>query len=181
LDSRTEICFQQNITGDLAAENLDFKVFTYRNIQMKEKFPAILEVKKKDHMNIVWLIPLLNSQLWWNHVHGKYHHVWAMEDDTDRCGSIAELVEFYENDPEFADADLLSATISLKNQSWKHFWDTNPKCGEFLGEDNRYFSHEHIQRYSNRFLNQVWKSGLKGIHAISEMFTPSFCIKLRIC
>jgi hypothetical protein len=175
--SKSEDVFN-NITADLNSEHLDFKVFTYQDSQMIEQFPDIVKVNKEKRHNVVWLIPLLNVQYWWNHVNGKYHHVWAMEDDTDYCGSIAELVEFYEKDPEFANADVLSAMLVKKNKTWSHFWDVNPKCSKLLGENERYFTHEHIQRYSNRFLNQVWKSGIHGIHAQSEMFTPSFCLKL---
>jgi hypothetical protein len=155
-----------------------FQVFTYTVDHLIERFPNVKEVPMKEGQSYGWLIPLLHLQVWWTHVNRSYHHVWAIEDDTDRCGSIAELVSFYEDDPQFADSDLISDELVKRDHNWPHFRESNSKFDALIGDEERYFSHEHFQRYSHRFLNQLLKSGLQGIHAQSEMFTPSFCKKL---
>jgi len=173
--NQTVIEIQQELNP---ADGWNYQVFAYTIDQMLEQFPYVEGVPLRKSENYAWLIPTLHLQLWWKHVQGAYSHVWAIEDDTDRCGNIAELIRFYEEDPLYAEADVISDILVQRFQNWSHFNQSNQQFNGLIGLDERYFSREHFQRYSFRFLTHVWTSGLKGIHAHGEMFTPSFCHKL---
>lgn len=113
----------------------------------------------------------LNSQDW--------KTIWIMEEDVAFSGNISDLLRFYRDKPLYHDADLISEEFSTMNESWSGWLFRSKAYRKTFNGMPIYFSKEHMQRFSRRFMNTLIDLLEKNVSAQSEQFTPTACINLN--
>lgn len=109
----------------------------------------------------------------------NWETLWVMEEDVGFSGDISKLLRFYREEPRYRNADLLSEEFSIKNASWSG-WPFHSKAYRRMIQGMPiYFSKEHIQRFSRRFVNTIADLLDKNVSAQSEQFTPTMCMNLN--
>jgi len=103
--------------------------------------------------------------------HAKY---WVFEDDVFLCGSILDLLRYYDEMPGYADADLLDSQHDFKavrKNPWRE-WGSDEYTKRYPSE-SRIMASEHVMRFSKHLLTYMRNLVEQGISAESEWFAPT--------
>jgi len=98
--------------------------------------------------------------------HARY---WVFEDDVFMCGSIVDLIHYYDETPGFSDTDLLDGG---QGRNGLNEWGSYEYKKRYPSH-SRVMHAEHVQRFSKRLLTHMRNLVEHNITAESEWFAPT--------
>jgi len=151
-------------------------MFEFTEKEIIRENPAIREIKLPARRTYNWMLIQMGPLKWWKTMSGRmYDRVWTIEDDTDYCGDIHDLIDKYEN--LHPDADLVSRSLVKSEKSWPHFNRMTKNFTSILQGSDRFVSCEHVQRFSAQLFDLMLNMTEAGALSAGEQFAPSLCMK----
>eukprot|EP00041_Stephanoeca_diplocostata_P017819 m.367300 g.367300 ORF g.367300 m.367300 type:complete len:384 (+) comp20830_c2_seq5:474-1625(+) len=106
----------------------------------------------------------------------QYKAIWVFEADVEYSGdSIVDILY----DPTYADdkVDFVTKLCEPKSNPWMHSNAVSKNYDKYMAESERYLSVEPAQMFSRRFMVELQKRLLQGMHVWSEQAGCSFALK----
>jgi hypothetical protein len=164
--------------------NKNINIHTYTEQQMEQNFPTLKNISQLDHSRMAWQGKSLAWGFHWETLcllamqedfTQNWAYAWVIEDDIGYTGNLAHFCSERFKDSR---ADLITRGLGKTNSDWPWYNMVSPAFETFIDPSPRYVSGEHCQRFSRRFFEHWVNNIQKGIHAWSELGTPTSCIKM---
>eukprot|EP00943_MAST-04B_sp_MAST-4B-sp1_P009583 g9583.t1 len=134
-------------------------------------------IKKENRCSLAWGMHVEAINYWYQQLKNCYRNIWVIEDDVGYSGNICNLIEYYNDEEEYANTDVITSHLTNVTKAW--WWKDT--CSKNYDRQYpmmvRFKSPEHVQRFSTIFLNHLHTLGVeRGCHSWSESFVPTTCL-----